>query len=67
MPADSIVINLGEYWPFEEKNTRGRECSNGCVIWYEDTDSYAVIVTADLKQSAKGIIDTDCLRPAAPL
>ena len=60
----SLITGLGEYWPFEEKIPEAANVPiNGCVIWYEDTDSYAVIVTTDLDQSAKGIIDTYCLRP----
>lgn len=60
----ALVTDLGEYWPFEEKIPEAANVPiNGCVIWYEDTDSYAVIVTTDLNQSAKGIIDTYCLRP----
>ncbi len=60
----TLVTDLGEYWPFQEKKPDSANIPlNGCVIWYEDTDSYAVIVTTDLKQSAKSIINTYCLRP----
>ncbi len=60
----TLVTDLGEYWPFEEKISEATNVSiNGCVIWYVDTNSYAVIVTTDLSKSAKEIIDTYCLRP----
>lgn len=60
----TLVTDLGEYWPFEEKIPEAASVPiNGCVIWYEDTNSYAVIVTTDLSKSAKEIIDTYCLRP----
>lgn len=60
----ALVKDLGYYW-----NTTEREFSisdvpiNGCVIWIPDTDSYSVIVTTDLKQSAINIINTYNLRP----
>lgn len=60
----ALVTGLGEYWPFEEKIPDSANVPiNGCVIWYEDTDSYAVIATTDLTQSAKNIINTYHLRP----
>lgn len=60
----TLVTDLGEYWPFKEKKPDSANIPlNSCVIWYEDTDSYSVIVTTGLEQSAKGIIDIYCLRP----
>lgn len=60
----TLITGLGEYWPFEEKIPDSANIPiNGCVIWYEDTNSYAVIVTTDLTKSAKQIIDIYCLRP----
>ena len=60
----TLDTDLGEYWPFEEKIPEATSVSiNGCVIWYEDTNSYAMIVTTDLSKSAKEIIDTYSLRP----
>lgn len=60
----SLVTDLGNYW---ESGNREFDIPdvplNGCVIWNEDTDSYAVIITTDLTQSAKNIIKTYHLRP----
>ena len=60
----TLVTNLGDYWESKEKEFDIPDVPiNGCVIWYEDTNAYAVIVTTDLTKSAKNIIDTYCLRP----
>ena len=60
----TLVTNLGDYWESKEKEFDTPDVPiNGCVIWYEDTNAYAVIVTTDLTKSAKNIIDTYCLRP----
>lgn len=60
----SLVTDLGKYWRSDElvSNTRDVQI-NGCVIWHTDNDTYAVIVTTDLTQSATGIIKTYSLRP----
>ena len=57
----TLVTDLGIYWNSED--TKNDVPINGCVIWYEDTNSYAVIATTDLLKTAKNIIDTYCLRP----
>ena len=60
----ALVTDLGNYWQPEEREFDIPDVAlNGCVIWYENTDSYAVIVTTDLSKSAKNIINTYCLRP----
>lgn len=59
-----LVSDLGAYWVSDEREFNIADVPlNGCVIYYEDTNSYAVIVTTDLSKSAKEIIDTYCLRP----
>jgi len=62
---DHIMPNdLGNYWISDNKDLALQNVPlNGCVIWYEDTNSYAVIATTDLSKTAKKIIDTYCLRP----
>lgn len=35
---------------------------NACVIWFEDTQAYAVITTTDMSKSAKQILETYDLR-----
>lgn len=60
----ALVKNLGEYWiPSEKEFDIPNVPINGCVIWDTDNNSYAVIVTTDLEQSAKNIIRMYCLRP----
>ncbi len=60
----ALVTDLGDYWTSDNKDLALPNVPfNGYVIWYEDTDSYAVIATTDLNKTAKRIIDTYCLRP----
>lgn len=60
----SLVTNLGDYWkPAVREFPVSDVPINGCVIWNPSIDSYSVIITTDLKQSARNIINTYCLRP----
>lgn len=60
----ALVKDLGPNWASHIREFDILDVPlNGCVIWYEDTSSYAVIVTTDLTKTAKSIIDTYCLRP----
>jgi len=60
----ALVTDLGNYWISDNKDLALPNVPlNGCVIWYEDTNSYAVIATTDLSKTARRIIDTYCLRP----
>ena len=54
-----FVENIGARWSPSSNNVQ----LNGCVIWIEETDEYMVIVTTDLKASAKQIIKIYELRP----
>lgn len=55
------IPNLGEFWKGtnEEDNVE----LNSCVVWFEDTQSYAVFITTDLSRTAEDIIKTYQLRP----
>ncbi len=60
----ALITDLGNYWRSDELVSNTRDVPiNGCVIWHTDNDTYAVIVTTDLTQSATGIIKTYSLRP----
>lgn len=60
----ALVTDLGNYWPPNEKEFDIPDVPlNGCVIWVEDDDTYSVIVTTDLNQSAKKILETYHIRP----
>jgi len=60
----ALVTDLGNYWISDNKDLALPNVPlNGCIIWYEDTDSYSVIATTDLSKTARRIIDTYCLRP----
>lgn len=55
------ITNLGEYWKSE--NPSDDVDINASVVWFQDTQSYAVFVTTDMTKSAKDIIKTYQLRP----
>lgn len=60
----ALVTDLGNYWEPEERESDIPDVPiNGCVIWCEETNSYSVIVTTDLNQSAKSIVNIYHLRP----
>ena len=54
------VSNIGEFWT--ETDSTNNVDLNACVVWFADTQSYAVFVTTDLSKSAKDIIKTYELR-----
>lgn len=60
----ALVTDLGNYWRSNEFVSNTSDVPlNGCVIHNPDNDSYAVIITTDLEQSAKNILNTYHLRP----
>lgn len=60
----TLVTDLGNYWRSNEYISNTSDVSlNACVIHVPDNDSYAVIVTTDMEQTADGIINTYHLRP----
>ncbi len=55
------VNHVGEYW--RSKNKKEDVDLNACVVWFQETQNYAVFVTTDTSKSAKEIILTYQLRP----
>lgn len=60
----TLVTDLGDYWePTEREFYIPDVPINGCVIWYQDTDAYSVVITTDLSKSARDISKIYHLRP----
>ena len=49
------VNNVGEY--FRTRNSKHDVDLNSCVVWSEDTQSYAVFITTDMNRSASDIVN----------
>lgn len=57
----SFVSNLKDHW--RSSNSRDDVDFNACVVRFDETNSYAVFISANLSISAKQIVSTYELRP----
>lgn len=55
------MYNAGSFW--RSDNLKEDVDLNVCVVWFEETQSYAVFVTTDITKSSKDILFTYQLRP----